>query len=107
MASTVKRVVPTPLAHSSTNVGDVKKTLTGNRVVVKESLETRGIRPKYLRYNWWDEDEETIPGVADWSESATPLPCPPVLPLDHPVMGTLRNHPELFEIIISINLPLF
>jgi hypothetical protein len=67
-----------------------------------------GSRPKYLRYNLWDVDTSPTPTIAEWSESALPLPRPPLSELSNPVaLATISNNPSLFGIVTPINVARF
>jgi len=56
-----------------------------------------GARPWYLHYNLWDLTTPFYPTVADWSETAIPLPPPPLSELnDQVVQKTIGNNPHLF-----------
>jgi hypothetical protein len=48
-----------------------------------------------------------VPGVVEWSETAEPLPSPPMLPLSHPFMTTIRTLPHLFQIVTPLDVDLF
>ena len=66
------------------------------------------MRPKFLRYNIWVPDADFTPTTADWSETALPLPRPPLNELDDPIVSkTIRDHPELFKIVTPINVDVF
>ena len=47
--------------------------------------ELLGSRPKYLRHNLWNPESPFTPTVAEWSETAIPLPRPSRLELNDPV----------------------
>jgi hypothetical protein len=67
-----------------------------------------GSRPKYLRYNLWNVDSSPTPTIAEWSESALPLPRPPPSELSNPVaLTTISDNPSLFGIVTPINVARF
>jgi hypothetical protein len=74
-----------------------------------------GMRPKYLRYNLWSSEEDANfgntaapPCLADWTETAKPLPSVPMKELANiHAMSTIRDHPHLFSIITPINVDRF
>lgn len=81
----------------------------GERLVLKEHQFLKW-KPKYLRYNCWDISGESAPRVVDWSFNfslAKPISKAPYLPPDHPVRKTVREHPELFQIVTPINIDAF
>ena len=67
-----------------------------------------GARPRYLRYNLWDPTTPFHPTVADWSETAIPLPAPPLSELNDPIVQkTISDNPHLFWIVTPINVDRF
>jgi len=67
-----------------------------------------GIWPKFLHYNIWIPDADFTPMIADWSETVLSLPQPPLGELDDSIVSrTMCNHPELFKIVIPINVNVF
>ena len=66
------------------------------------------MRPKYLRYNIWVPDAEFTPTTAEWSETALPLPRPPLHELNNPIVSkTIRDNPHLFKNVTPINVDVF
>lgn len=94
---------------ASTNivVNNASSLDMGNSRVLSPRPLPPGLKPKYLRYNRWDVEGSQVPGVAEWSESAEPLPRPPVLPDDHPFNVTIRSHKSLFKIVSPLDNELF
>jgi len=67
-----------------------------------------GMRPRYLRHNVWDPDSEFSRTTADWTETARPLPRPPLEELQDEVTAkTIRENPDLFKIVTPINVDIF
>jgi len=67
-----------------------------------------GSRPKYLRYNLWNTDTSPTPTIAEWSESASPLPRPPLSETLNPIaLKTIAENPSLFRIVTPINIDRF
>ena len=67
-----------------------------------------GARPRYLRYNLWDPDAHFTPTIAEWSETAVPLPPPPPSELADPIAcKTISENPALFKIVTPINVNRF
>jgi hypothetical protein len=85
------------------------------RAVVSRLEALYGMRPKYLRYNVWG-GEETDEGkgnnelscLADWTEHAQPLPGVPDFERENrEAMKTIETRPDLFKIIMPINVDRF
>ena len=73
-----------------------------------QRIEFYGLRPKYLRYNVWDPEENLAITTAEWTHTANPLPRPPNMQLMHPVVSkTVAEHSNLFKIISLIKIDLF
>lgn len=94
--------VPTHHADTSTHAVNVEKRDTRAQTVQIERNEA-GLQPKYLRYNLWTADQEHPMTIADWSETAVPLPRPPTSEINNPAIAdTLSTHSHLF----SVNTPI-
>ncbi|KAG6842704.1 hypothetical protein H0H93_003751, partial [Arthromyces matolae] len=63
--------------------------------------------PKYLRYNYYSPKRDRhTPSMAEWSETAPPLPYPPVSAInDAATQKTIRDYSHLFRIVTPINVP--
>jgi hypothetical protein len=74
----------------------------------KERL-ARALRPKFLRHNIWAPGEfPSARSVADWTETAAPLPSPPQRELEDPIVTkTIQENPHLFKIVTPINVDRF
>src|SRR6266567_4205767 len=96
-------------AGTTTSARTARKVDMGRKTVgIKPYHEVLGMRPKYLRYNLWPTTHERTPTIADWSETASPLPCPPLSELNNPVvLWTISENPSLFQIITPINVDRF
>jgi hypothetical protein len=85
------------------------------RVALSKIDAIYGMRPKYLRYNLWSSEERgTVPDsippfcLADWTESAKPLPMIPHKELANiEALKTIEDNPNLFKIITPINVNRF
>jgi hypothetical protein len=67
-----------------------------------------GSRPRYLRYNLWNSASVFTPTIADWSETAIPLPPTPFSELNNPIARkTISENPSLFRIVTPIKLEVF
>jgi hypothetical protein len=97
---------PNPTVGIGTYARTVKKAATEkSSVLTKQYHQILGLRPKYLRYNLWSTSSTTTPTIADWSETALPLPRPPVHELNNPIaFQTISNNPSLFKIITAVPL---
>ena len=100
---------PTPNADIATSAkaakrGDTEKT-NARSELYRRAL---GLWPKYLRYNLWSSSPQLTPTIADWSETAIPLPCPPLSELSNPIISqTISENLSLFKIITPINVNRF
>lgn len=66
------------------------------------------MRPRYMRYNYWGEDDASLKTLADWSITAQPLPSPPSAELTNPsVLKTVTENPHLFKIVTPIRVDIF
>ena len=100
---------PTQIANTVTFAKTAKRQGMEKISVPNRSYQDLlGSRPKYLRHNLWNPESSFTPTIADWSETAVPLPCPSHLELNDPVAHqTIFEHPSLFKIITPINVNLF
>jgi hypothetical protein len=82
----------------------VERTDMENLRVGSEELEFKlGLKPKYLRHNLWSPDAESKLVAADWTETAEPLPRPPLSEYESvPVCQTLEKRPDLFRVVSSV-----
>ena len=82
----------------------VERTDMGNQCAGSEELEFKlGLKPKYLRHNLWSPDSGSKLGAADWTETAEPLPRPPLSEYKNvPVHQTLEKRPDLFHVVLPI-----
>jgi hypothetical protein len=96
-------------ANTSTFAKTVRKQGTEKiSVLNKPYHDVLGSRPKYLRYNLWNPDSQFSPTVADWSETAIPLPRPPLSEINDPIAcRTIAENPNLFKIVTPINVDRF
>ena len=106
-SSTLTQGVPIALAVTGTRArsvgGITRKTIATVQVGNEE-----GLQPKYRRYNLWGADHQKTVTIAEWSETAVPLPRPPKAELENTISNsTLNSHPHLFAVKTPINIPLF
>ncbi|PPR03806.1 hypothetical protein CVT26_000980, partial [Gymnopilus dilepis] len=105
--STARSDVRLPKARAgiatSANVAGKPDTTNSTRTYTQ----ILGERPKYLRHNLWSNGE-SVPSIADWSETAVPLPRPPLSEVENPIVSqTIADHPELFKIVTPIDVDRF
>ena len=78
------------------------------RTVQERPIEIFGLQPKYLRHNLWTESSPMSPTTAEWTESACPLPRPPLSETSNPVaLSTIENNPGIFKVATPINVDVF
>lgn len=91
-----------PLANIDTSVKTAENLDMGNQHVPRR-IEEYGMRPKYLRYNVWDPEGILPITTADWTETALPLPRPPLCEIENVVVQeTINKHPNLFKIVSPV-----
>jgi hypothetical protein len=84
-------------ANTNTSAKTVENQDMETKTVRKGADEIFGLQPKYLRHNLWQEGSSLSPTTAEWSETAKPLPHPPLLEVLNPVTSkTIADHPDLF-----------
>ena len=67
----------------------------------------RSLHLKYLHHNIWREHSFSLT-TSKWSETAHPLPCPPLAELDNPITTkTIRDHASLFQVSTPIHIDRF
>jgi hypothetical protein len=100
---------PTPIVITATSARNARKRGMGKTNAPSKSYQDiLGARPRYLRYNLWDSTAQFTPTIADWSETAIPLPSPPISELEDPIVKkTISENPELFRIVTPINVDHF
>ncbi|KAF5377087.1 hypothetical protein D9615_010553 [Tricholomella constricta] len=99
-----------PTANTVINVASATPPLTEDTPARRASkgVVAFGLRPKYLRYNNWDDTLPLARTTAKWSKTASPLPSPPLDALNDPIANqTICEHPELFKIVTPINVDVF
>lgn len=108
--STVSQGVSSPktTVTSSTPARSAGREAMGDTNAPKTEELAYGMRPRYLRHNVWDPDSEFSRTTADWTETARPLPRPPLEELQDEVTAkTIRENPDLFKIVTPINVDIF
>ena len=82
--------------------------VTEKTTVRKGANEVYGLQPKYLRHNLWDQSSTLSPTTAEWSETARPLPRPPISETTNPfATQTIADHPDLFQVLTPIKVDVF
>jgi hypothetical protein len=90
-------------ANTVTPAKDAAKKGTAVQTAQARESSEQGLQPKYLRYNLWGADQSSPQTIAEWSETAKPLPRPPQAELEDPLINaTLASFPHLF----AVNTPL-
>ena len=117
----LQTVLPTSLksATSTTPVQDAPITNVDTATPVKDVAKMGTCTPsaqtanpddvtptlKYLRYNLWRANNDGLYTTSDWTESALPLPQPPLDTLNNLIANsTLKLHPHLFSVSTLITL---
>jgi hypothetical protein len=96
-------------------VASVANEVMAKKAVINKLEAAYGMRPRYLRYNVWSEEEKgnengvmLIDCLADWTERVKPLPTVPATELANAeAMSTIREWGSLFEIVTPINVDRF
>jgi hypothetical protein len=105
-------------ADIATFAANADNTDTVKRAALSKIDSVYGMRPKYLRYNLWDNEEgshgndkpvpKTPLDLANWTEIAKPLPTIPPFELENAeAVNTIKDNPELFKIITPVNVDRF
>ena len=98
----------TESASTSTPARNVANPDMGKGTAWTKPNEVYGLQPRYLRHNLWEEGSSISPTTAEWSETAHPLPRPPLSEYLNPeVNKTIKDNPELFEVRTPINVDVF
>jgi hypothetical protein len=99
----------TPTADTDISARNARRTgMEETSARSKSYAEILGARPRYLRYNLWYPDARVTPTIAEWSETAIPLPAPPIAEIDNPVAcQTIAENPSLFKIVSPIDVDRF
>ena len=70
--------------------------------------EVFGLQPKCLHHNLWTEGSILSPTTAEWSETALPLPHPPLSETSNPLLNkTIVDNPDLFQVLTPIKADVF
>lgn len=104
LGTTARRVVGSHIQDviTCTPASCVEKEVMASTFVASED-ELFGMRPKYLRYNLWDEGCVPKMTVAEWTHTAHPLPSLPAYELQNePACKTVLERPDLFVIVTPI-----
>lgn len=64
--------------------------------------------PRFRRRMIWGDGSETLSGTALWTETAEPLPRPPLSEYENvAALGTIAKYPDLFKVSTPINFDRF
>ena len=102
----------------ASTLAQIASTNTGARTAINQDTERKtvrmganeiyGLQPKYLWHNLWDQSLSLSPTTAEWSETARPLPRPPLSEISNPFSShTIANHPDLFQVLTPIKVDVF
>ena len=115
--STVQEDVTAHWAHADINMFAANAGSTGiaKRAALSKIDMLYGMRPKYLRYNLWDAEEQSsglvleVPlDLADSTEIEKPLPMVPPSEFNNvEAVKTIGDNPDLFKIITPVNVDRF
>jgi hypothetical protein len=96
-----------PIAVTNTSAGIASDLATAKSIATAKAERVRGLQPKYLRYNLWSPEARTC-SVADWTETAKPLPPIPLCELQNDISSqTIVDNPSLFKIVTPIKVDRF
>ena len=99
---------PTQNANTDISVKTVTSPAMETKPVRKGPNEIFGLQPKYLRHNLWQKDAVLSPTTAEWSETANPLPRPPLSEILNPISSkTIADNPNLFQVRTPIKVDVF
>ncbi|KAG1767747.1 hypothetical protein EDD22DRAFT_967670 [Suillus occidentalis] len=67
-----------------------------------------GRGPRFRRKMIWGEGAEILSGTALWTETAEPLPRPPLSEFENvPALATIAKHPDLFRVSTPVDIDRF
>jgi hypothetical protein len=85
-----------------------KKSSIPKRTVPLVPYEIHGLQPEYLCHNLWKDTLSLSPTTAEWSETAHPLPHPPLKEISNPIaLKTITDNPSLFQVKTPIIIDIF
>ena len=100
--------IPTLSANIDTSAKNVTNLVMETKPVQKGANEVYGLQPKYLCHNLWKERSSLLPTTAEWSETARPLPRPPLSELSNLTINkTIADNPSLFQVQTPIKVDVF
>jgi hypothetical protein len=100
--------IATPNANIATSVDCATNQGTAKGIAWTEANEIYGLQPKYLRHNLWEQGALLSPTMAEWSETARPLPRPPYSEIFNPITSqTIADNPDLFQVHSPIKVDVF
>jgi len=100
----------TPTVNASTDISakTAISPVTERKIARRPPSEIFGLHPTYLRHNIWEKDGLLSPTTAKWSETAKPLPRPPLSEFSNPlVTKTITDNPHLFKIHTPVKIDVF
>ena len=95
-------------ASIDTPVKTATKPDTETKNARKGPNEVFRLQPKYLWHNLWTEGSSLSATTTEWSETAAPLPCPPLSETSSPILNkTITDNPDLFQVLTPIKVDVF
>ena len=96
----------TQTANTDTSANPVIKEVTEKKIAQMVVNEMYGL--KCFHHNLWDDELILSPTMAEWSETAEPLPHPPLPEILNPTVSkTISNNPHLFKVNTPIKVDIF
>ena len=78
------------------------------KIARKGPNEVFGLQPKYLCHNLWTKGSTLSPTTVEWSETALPLPHPPLSETSNLLLNkTIADNPDLFQVLTPIKIDVF
>ena len=95
-------------ASTITSAKTATKQDTGAKTARKGPNEVFGLQPEYLCHILWNEGSTLSPTTVEWSETALPLPCPPLSETSNPILNKpIAGNPDLFQVLTPIKVDVF
>ena len=96
------------IANTATSAKSVTNPDILRKTVHPDQDEIYGLQPRYLCHNLWKDPPSLSLTMAEWSETAQPLPCPPFNEISNPItIKTITDNPALFQVKTPIQIDVF
>jgi hypothetical protein len=97
-----------PIANTIISAKVATNPVIPRKIAHLSQAEIYGLQPKYLRHNLWKDTPSLSLTTAEWSETARPLPHPPLRKTSNPIaLKTITDNPNLFQVNTLINVDVF